>query len=84
MMVSMTGLTPGIYTNRTGRYEVDREGRVWLIGGSDLQGQERREVKTLPSDAAMTAAAMRAGSTGGTTTPGAPQREPDHESDGAD
>lgn len=78
-------MTPGLYVTRTGRYEVDREGNVWLIGGADLpDGQERRRVRELPADAVLTPAAMRAGSGGGTTPPG---KAPDPEQmygDGAD
>jgi hypothetical protein len=60
-----------MYVTRTGRYEVDREGRVWLIGGSELPDwQDRKQVKGLPADAVMTNAAMGAGGGGGTTPPG--------------
>ena len=57
--VMITGLTPGLYANRSGEYEVLADGSVWLIGGQDLpEGADRVRVDSLPSDAAMTPAAM--------------------------
>lgn len=68
----VTGLTPGRYANRSGEYEVRRDGTIWLIGGNDLpDGEERVQVYALPDDAAMTHAAMPdAPVSGGTTPPG--------------
>jgi len=65
-------LTPGRYANRSGEYEVRRDGTIWLVGGQDLpEGEERVQVFELPADAAMTHAAMPdAPVSGGTTPPG--------------
>ncbi len=65
------GLTPGLYANRSGQYEVLPDGTVWLIGGSDLpQGATRQRVAELPPDAAMTSAGLDGPSGGGTTPAG--------------
>ena len=66
-----TGLTPGIYVTRSGRYEVRTDGSVWLTGGDDLgRGEQPRPVGELPPDAAMTHAALGHPMSGGTTPPG--------------
>ncbi len=67
----VTGLTPGLYANRSGEYEVLADGTIWLIGGQDLPaGTERQRVDGLPPDAAMTNAAKGGPASGGTTPPG--------------
>lgn len=67
----ITGLTPGRYATRTGEYEVQVDGTIWLIGGQALpEGAERMEVDALPPDAAMTQAAMGGPSSGGSSPHG--------------
>lgn len=67
----MTGLTPGTYANRTGKYEVRADGTIWLTGGADLSGSEEpRRVEELPRDAALTHAALGGPTQSGSTPPG--------------
>ena len=67
----MAGITPGIYINRSGRYEVRPDGTIWLVAGADLgEGEDRKRVPELPPDAAMTAEALGPPHSGGTTPPG--------------